>query len=464
MTALWCAEAMLPDGWRRSVRLDLNASGTIQRLTADAPSDDCVRLDGVVLPGMPNLHSHAFQRAMAGLAERTAPASGSATQDDFWSWRRAMYGFVSALTPDDVEAIATQLYVEMAEAGYTAVAEFHYLHNAPDGSPYADRAELSRRIQRAAETAGLRLTLLPVLYQDGGFGGQPIGEAQRRFRLTTDDWVALVEDLYKTDLSVNILRTGAALHSLRAVSPDSLTAAVAGYDNIWRDGPIHIHIAEQVKEVEDCVAWSGARPVDWLLDHAEVDRRWVLVHATHMTDRERARAAASGAVAGLCPTTEANLGDGIFPFLEWRSQGGAYGVGSDSNIVIDPREELRWLEYAQRLTRRARVLAADGSGDSVGSTMWAESLKGGAAALGQPIGQIAVGHAADLILLDRRHPTMIDRTDDVAVDSWVFSAIGSALKEVWVSGRRIVEEGRHPSRDAIAERYRRTIEDLSDRA
>ncbi len=460
MTALWCTKVLLPTGWADGVRLELDGNGMIVSVETGAPPDGCTRVDGIVLPGMPNLHSHAFQRAMAGLAERVGP-SGSG--DSFWTWRKAMYGFVGALDPDDVEAIATQLYVEMAEAGYTSVAEFHYLHNTPDGTPYADPAELSRRLQRAAEAAGLRLTLLPVLYQSGGFGGQPVGDAQRRFFLETDTWLSLIDILLKTDRSSTLLSTGIALHSLRAVPPDSLLAALEGYDRLRPDGPIHIHIAEQTKEVEECVSWSGARPVDWLLDHAPVDGRWCLVHATHMTEAERRRMAATGAVAGLCPTTEANLGDGIFPLPEWRAERGVYGVGSDSNVALDPREELRWLEYAQRLTRRARVVSLAEPGASVGAALWREAAAGGAAALGEPAGGIAPGKAADLVVLDPDHPSLAGRDGDVALDAWIFAAIGSALTEVWVGGRRIVEQGRHPGRTAAAEGYRQALRRLAER-
>ena len=361
--------ALLPSGWARNLLFEINSNGAIESATADAEPGDAQRLSGPVIPGMPNLHSHAFQRAMAGLAERAGPSD-----DSFWTWRQVMYGFVGRLSPDHVEAIAAQLYVEMLKSGYTAVGEFHYLHHGPDGSPYDDACEMSHRVIAAAKAAGIGITHLPVLYAHGGFGDAAASPGQRRFLHGAEDFMALVDDLiarYHHDPEVRI---GIAPHSLRAVSPELLSQTVAALDA--RDGaaPIHIHIAEQQLEVDDCIAWSGARPVQWLLDPAAVSRRWCLIHATHMTGEETLALARSGAVAGLCPTTEANLGDGLFPLFAYLAAGGALGVGSDSHISVSPTEELRWLEYGQRLAGERRNITPVGEGGSIGAGRWRTAL------------------------------------------------------------------------------------------
>jgi formimidoylglutamate deiminase len=309
---LYADAALLPEGWAERVLIEIGADGLIAAVTSGGAAGGAERAAGPVLPAMPNLHSHAFQRAMAGRAER----AGASQEDSFWTWRQVMYGFVARLDPDALEAIAAQLYVEMLKAGYASVAEFHYLHHDPEGRPYADPAEMSWRILAAARTAGIALTHLPVLYAAGGFGGKPAGPGQRRFLNDTDSFFGIVERVAQAAKDAPELRVGIAPHSLRAVPPDLLSEAAARLDALLPGAPIHIHIAEQVKEVEECIAWSGARPVEWLLDHAAVDRRWCLVHATHMTEAETRALAASGAVAGLCPTTEANLGDGFFPAVE----------------------------------------------------------------------------------------------------------------------------------------------------
>lgn len=453
---LWCKTALTAHGWRNGVCLEVDDRGIITTVTTGKAPAGAERLDGLVIPGMPNLHSHAFQRGMAGLTETAGPAD-----DDFWTWRQIMYGFVDVLTPDQVEAIATLLYVEMVSAGYTSVAEFHYLHNAPGGGAYDDRAEISRRIARAADTAGIRLTLLPVLYQQGGFGGVPLTDAQQRFRMSTDDWLAMIQDL-QGSLDSRTQSAAIALHSLRAVSPETQTEAVTGFRGFDADGPIHIHIAEQPKEVADCEAWSGARPVEWLLGHHDVDHRWVLVHATHMTGAETAAAAKTGAVAGLCPTTEANLGDGVFRLADWRAAGGTYGVGSDGNTSIDPREELRWLEYGQRLTGLRRAVATRQPGASVGAALWRDAVAGGAAATGQSIGGVEAGHAADLLVLDAHHPVLAGRAEDEVLDSLVFAGLPPPLNEVRVGGKAVIRNGRHPVADAAASAYAAATKQIRD--
>jgi formimidoylglutamate deiminase len=453
-SVLHAKTALLPSGWAQDIRVEIDAGGSIAALGPARPGERGTH--GLVLPGIPNLHCHAFQRAMAGLAERTGPAG-----DDFWSWREVMYRFLDRLTPDEIEAIAAQLYLEMLKAGYTAVAEFHYLHNDPRGAAYANPAELSERIAAAAASAGIRLTLLPVLYQTGNFGGAPPNPGQRRFVKTTDAFLELLERVAKLARDSRSFRLGVAPHSLRAVPPESLNAAIAAIAQLDSTAPIHIHAAEQEKEVRDCIAWSGTRPVRWLLDNAPIDERWVLVHATHIEQDERQRLARSGAVAGLCPTTEGNLGDGLFPLRDYLSEAGRFGIGTDSNIVVDPAEELRWLHYGQRLRRERRSLEIDPPGTSLGTRLWQQALAGGAQALGQAIGGLAVGNRADLIVVDEEHPALVGRGGDLALDSLVFSSSRGAVRDVMVGGRWVVRDRRHPDEDRIANAYRRVAQSLA---
>ncbi|QRM57482.1 formimidoylglutamate deiminase [Sinorhizobium sp. BG8] len=445
MTVIHAGRALLPEGWRNDVRLTLSG-GVIEEIDVGAaplPGDE---QRAVVVPGMPNLHSHAFQRAMAGLAEVRGPAD-----DSFWSWRTVMYKFALSMTPEHVEAVAAQLYMEMLEAGFSRVGEFHYLHHDKDGSPYANIAEMAERVGAASAATGIGLTLLPVFYAHSGFGGAAPIEGQRRFINSVESYGRLMEGCARIvgDLPGGML--GVAPHSLRAATGEEL-AVVAPLAN---GGPIHIHIAEQVKEVEDCVAWSGARPVEWLLDNAPVDARWCLIHATHMTESETRRMAASGAVAGLCPITEANLGDGIFPAPLFLEEGGRFGVGSDSNILISVPEELRTLEYSQRLTLRARnVIAAPGS--STGRMLFERALAGGAAALQGDAG-LRVGAAADIVALDVSNVPYLN--EDRLLDHWIFAG-GVTVDSVWVRGRKCVEGGRHSKRDEISARFRSAMTDL----
>jgi formimidoylglutamate deiminase len=450
----------LPQGWAEDVAIDLDAAGSIVAVTTGAAPDGAERLAGPVLPGMPNLHSHAFQRAMAGLTERAA--SGD---DSFWTWREVMYGFLAKLTPEQVEAIAAQLYVEMLKAGYTSVGEFHYVHHDLDGRPYGDRAELSARVVAAAKQAGIGITHLPVLYACGGFGGQAPTLGQRRFLNDVSNFLRLVEALRARHGGDPDIRVGIAPHSLRAVTPEMLRDAVAGLTAMDAEAPIHIHIAEQVKEVEDCLAWSGRRPVEWLLDHAAVDRRWCLVHATHMTEAETAGLAASGAVAGICATTEANLGDGFFPAPDYLARRGAWGIGSDSHISVSPVEELRWFEYGQRLVQRRRNRLSEqlggGTAPSIGAFLYKSALSGGAAALGRPIGRIAPGARADLLVLDSNHPQLAGRAGDALLDSLVFAGNANPIRDAMVGGRWVVRSGRHNGEDEIAARFRRAVAELA---
>jgi formiminoglutamate deiminase len=440
---------LLPEGWANDVRLTL-AGGRIAGVERGVPALPGDERAGIGLPGMPNLHSHAFQRGMAGLAEQRGP-----NPDSFWTWRTLMYRFVDRITPDDLEAIAAQAYVEMIEAGFTRVAEFHYLHHGPEGRPYADIAEMGARIAAAAEQSGIGLTLLPVFYAHGGFGSVAPGAAQARFLNDPECYAALIEASRRAVAGVDGAVVGIAPHSLRAVTPDELAAILS----LAEASPIHIHIAEQTKEVEDCQAWSGARPVAFLLDTSPVDHRWCLVHATHMTEAETTRLAASGAVAGLCPITEANLGDGLFPAAAFRDAGGRFGVGSDSNVLIDLAEELRLLEYGQRLKDRARNVMASGAGGSTGRALFDAALSGGAQAVGTDSG-FAVGAPADIVSLQSGHPSLVGRSGDAILDSFIFASRRGLISAVWRGGRRLVSDGSHCNRATVAERYRRTLERL----
>lgn len=438
--------ALLPDGWHADVGLEIDGAGNLTGVAAGAPAEGRERLDGPVLPGFPNLHSHAFQRAMAGLAEHR----GGDPDDDFWSWRKLMYGIAGALSAEEIQAIAAQLYVEMLEAGYTAVAEFHYLHHQPDGRPYGNLAELSERVISAAREAGIGITHLPVMYLTGGFGGKPATEGQRRFLNPPDRFLKLVERVRSSQNDAEVT-VGIAPHSLRAVPPEALKEVVGA---VGATTPVHIHIAEQTGEVDQCLAWSGKRPVEWLLANAPIDQRWCLVHATHVTSDEIRTAASAGAIAGLCPTTEANLGDGLFPAEDWRAAGGALGIGSDSHISVSFVEELRWLEYGRRLVarRRNRLTGTDGVKD-----LFLSILDGGARASGRPIGRIAPGLRADLVVLDGSTATLADVPANRLLDALVFAGNVNPVKHVMVGGRWRVRDGRHPEREAILARYRRAV-------
>jgi formimidoylglutamate deiminase len=362
-----------------------------------------------------------------------------------------MYRFLDRLTPEDVEAIAAQAYVEMLERGFTRVGEFHYLHHDPSGAPYANIAELAERIAAAVWETGVGLTLLPVFYAHSNFGGAAPVPGQRRFLNDVDQFAKLVEASGKAISQLDDAKLGIAPHSLRAVTPNELSRVIS----LVPRGPIHIHAAEQTKEVDDCVAWSGARPVEWLLDHASVDERWCLVHATHLTSVETGRLAQSSAVAGLCPITEANLGDGVFPADAYRESSGVFGIGTDSNIQIDPAAELRALEYAQRLTHRARNVLASAPGRSTGRDLFDGALAGGAQALGTSSQGLCEGASADIVSLDIDHAALVGRKGDTLLDSWIFA--GGGLDCVWRAGRKWVADGCHVRRGPVRERYVRAM-------
>ncbi len=445
--------ALLPGGWARDVLVTVGGDGLITSLACDtAPPPGAVRMPGAMLPGMANLHSHAFQRAMAGLGEEAARCG----QDSFWTWRETMYRFLERLRPRDVAAVASQLYLEMLKAGYTAVGEFHYLHHQADGTPYDDPAEMSWRILEAAGRTGIAMTLLPVLYSCGGFGGRPPSPGQRRFVLDAEGYARLWETLRAGTAA----RLGIAPHSLRAVTREGLGEALAAVEGMDPDAPVHIHIAEQIREVEDCRTWSRARPVEWLLGHFPVDESWCLVHATHVTAGEIAAVARRGAVAGLCPTTEANLGDGMFPLSSFLASRGVFGIGSDSHVSTSPVEELRWLEYVQRLRRRRRCVVSAPDRRHAGEALWRAALEGGRRALAQPVGRLEAGCRADFIVLDPDHPSLAGRRDGRLVDSFIFAAGGSPVRDVVVGGRHVIAGGRHALEDGIAGEYRAALDRL----
>jgi formimidoylglutamate deiminase len=437
------SRALLPGGWAENVLVRCGEDGRIVAVADGVPCPPgAVRLAGIGLPGLVNLHSHAHQRAIAGLGEAAGPGA-----DSFWSWRAAMYRAVAAFDPELFEAVAAQLYVEMLKAGFTAVAEFHYLHHQPDGRPYADPAEMSLRVLAAAGSAGIGLTLLPVLYQAGGFGGVAPGEGQRRFLHDTDGFLHLMQRLRGLDMPRVVL--GVAPHSLRAVPPDALAALLAATPG----GPVHIHVAEQRQEVADCLAQTGQRPVEWLLAHAAPDARWCLIHATHMTEAETLALAASGATVGLCPTTEANLGDGIFPAEAYLAAGGRFGIGSDSHSSVSPVEELRWLEYAQRLTTGRRAVLAGGPGASTGRRLFEAALAGGAAAGGRGPAGLVAGGRADIVVLDAGHPLLVGRHGDAVLDSWIFAGNAPLVRHVVSGGRHVVIDHQHPAEATVSRRF-----------
>ncbi|MEZ5565996.1 MAG: formimidoylglutamate deiminase [Gammaproteobacteria bacterium] len=441
--------------WAERVRLEIR-NGRITHLEADCdPAPDDER-HGLALPGLPNVHSHGFQRGMAGLTERHATEISGSKPDNFWSWRELMYRFVDRLGPDDLEALTAQAYVEMLESGTTRVGEFHYLHHGPDGRGYSNLAEMAERVVAAAATTGIGLTLLPVLYCHSGFGGTAATAGQRRFINELDSYAQLLDRSRAAVVELPDANVGVAPHSLRATTPAQLRAAV----ELAGEGPIHIHVAEQIGEVEACVAWSGQRPAAWLLDHEAVSAQWCLIHATHLDDAELQAFARTGAVAGLCPITEANLGDGIFRAHEFLAAGGRFGIGSDSNLLLDAAQELRALEYSQRLTTRARnVLASEMH--STGRRLFEGSWSGGVQALGLP-GEVGLkqGAPADIVSLDRDHPTLVERQHDALLDSWIFAGGHNVVDCVWRYGRKVVSGGRHIAREAIAARYRQSLQKL----
>ncbi|MGJ7918759.1 formimidoylglutamate deiminase [Massilia sp. LXY-6] len=449
-SALFARHALLPEGWRADVLLEWDERGDLSSVRPGADALAGVEKADYVLPGMINLHSHAFQRAMAGLAER----AGS-SEDSFWTWRELMYRFAGRITPEQMEAVAAQLQVECLRHGYTAICEFHYVQRDPGGALYANPAETALRIAAAARRSGIGLTLLPVMYGYAGFGEQPLKPGQQRFRTDPELVLRIVEALEAQRGPQ--LEVGAAPHSLRAASAGQLRELVAG---LPAGRPLHIHIAEQQLEVQQCLEVLGARPVDYLMERVEVDGRWCLVHATHLSDGEVAALAASGAVAGLCPTTEANLGDGLFPLAPYLAAGGVFGIGSDSHVSQSPVEELRWLEYGQRLARRQRNIAVDDACRDVGTYLWRQALRGGAQTSGRAVGRLAAGRRADLLVLDGAHPNLDGLDTGEVLGRFLFCGNDNLVRDVLAGGRWVVRDGRHVDQDAVARRYTQAVRAL----
>ncbi len=451
MHTIFASRVRTPKGWCHNVRVHIEA-GLITGLdTEQNPQVGDVKV-GTLLPALGNLHSHTFQRAMAGMTEFRA-----AGKDSFWTWRTLMYRFIDHMTPEQYQAVAALVFMEMLEAGYSAVGEFHYVHHQPGGARYDNVTELSERVYAAAQQTGIGLTHLPVLYSYGGAGCADLDGGQLRFGNTVDEYCTLVEqarNLAKSEMPFDTT-VGIAPHSLRATSPDDLSQVLG----IQQGKPVHIHIAEQPKEVEDITDWLGARPVEWLLENAPVDQNWCLIHATHMTVAETRSMAQSGAVAGLCPITEANLGDGPFNGAEYLAAGGTFGVGSDSNVRISLVEELRTLEYSQRLRDLARNVIIPKAG-SVGEALYLGAASGGAQALARKSGKIEVGQLADLVAINGQAPALLALNDDQILDGLVFAAADDVITDVWSAGRHHVQGGQHIARDTILANYRRAIREL----
>lgn len=447
--AITLQSALLPSGWARNVRVEWDAQGMISAVEADQANAQT----GAMLPGLANCHSHAHQRAMAGLAERSGK-----TADSFWTWRDTMYSFLRTMNPEQLEAIAAQLYVECLQAGFTHIAEFQYLHHQPNGEHYQNLAEMSLRTLNAATDVGIGITCLPVHYQFAGFNEQLTSESQKRFFNTPDTMLRLLDELVNPIDAVPTAVLGIAGHSLRATSVDAFNAVLTGRPS--SETPIHMHVAEQTREVDDCIAWSGQRPVEYCLNQFEVDERWCLIHATHMTEGETAALAKSQSVAGLCPTTEANLGDGFFNASNYLHHAGRIAIGSDSHISVSLVEELRWLEYGQRLVHRTRNQLAKGPESSTGAHLYQLAAHGGAQACGINTGAIRVGARADFVVLDTQSPILAARQGDEIIDSWIFSGNRSVVRDVYVAGRQVINNGRHAQQAAIEQRFIATVDAL----
>ena len=441
------ASALTGQGWQEDVTVSVDAAGMIASVQAGSKAGQQIK--GIAIPAVPNVHSHAHQRLMLGLAERAGPGA-----DSFWTWREVMYGFALRLSPDDLEAVAAQLYVEMLKAGFSVVGEFQYLHHQPDGAPYANPAEMSLRCMVAAEQAGIAITLLPTLYAFSGFGGQAPVAGQRRFINDAQRFLSIYDALRASAEGHALRRVGISPHSLRAVTPELLRDVIGGLD---AGSPIHVHVAEQTKEVDDCLSYSGQRPVEMLMENFDLSPRWTAIHATHMTTDETLRLAKSGAIAGLCPTTEANLGDGIFPAVDYLKVKGAIAIGSDSHISVSPAEDIRMLEYSQRFRDRTRNALAAGPGQSTGRSVFEAVCRGGAQSMTQPVGGIAAGLRADIAVLDDEHGALIGRTQDAALDTWIFSAGNACIKDMIVAGRHVVQDRHHVDEDIIARNFRNAL-------
>jgi formimidoylglutamate deiminase len=449
--------ALLPDGWHNEVLLEVGSQGLIESVRIGARDAAAWRVGGLVIPGIGNAHSHAHQRAMVGLTERAGPGT-----DSFWTWREAMYRYAARIGPDELEAIATQAYVEMLQSGYTAVGEFQYLHHAADGTPYENRAEMTLRCIAAAEASGIGLTALPTLYTFGGFGGTLPAGTQARFANGCDEFLRLMESVADACEAHPAHSFGIAFHSLRAVNQELIHAVATQLRASHPAAPIHIHIAEQLREVEQCQTWSGgARPIEWLLLHCAVDAHWNLVHATHANDAEIQALANSGATVVLCPTTEANLGDGIFNAAAFLSAGGHIAIGSDSQITICPAEELRLLEYGQRLAHHERNVLASAANQSTARSLLDAVLGSNTRSLAHAAGTISVGACADLVALNREHPLLAERDADDCLAAWIFSAGRACVRDVFVGGTQVIDKGQHAAQQTTFTRYQQALRTLA---
>ncbi len=450
---IWANSALLASGWADSVEIKIDAMGNIATISPDLPYTDGDRVE-VLLPAIPNVHSHAHQRAMAGLGERAGD-----TRDSFWTWRKVMYHYLERIQPENLFHIAAQLYLEMLKAGYSCVGEFQYLHHDLNGQVYDNPAEMSVQCLQAATQVGIGFTALPVLYRYGGFDSAAALDGQKRFLNDADGFVEIVKRLQSTTTNDTNCSVGIAPHSLRAINRELLTEVIASLEGL---AAIHVHVAEQAREVDDCLDWSGKRPVEWLFENFAVDRKWCLIHATHINDQETAAMAGSGCVAGLCPTTEANLGDGFFNAPEYCAQRGCWAIGSDSHISIDPVEELRWLEYGMRLQTHGRNVLVSDANANTGRNLLDGALAGGARACGRNIGSIVEGYRADFVILDDEHPRLYGRSRDDLIDSWIFSGNSNLVRDVYIGGNKVINHGHHVDEDSIARNYRNTLDELAD--
>ncbi len=448
----YCPWILLGEEWHQDVCLVIDDQGIITEIQKNTMDASAERLEGPVIPGMANVHSHAFQRAMLGLNQKASLGA-----DSFWTWRRIMYQFVEGITPEIVEANAAMLYMEMLKNGYTSVGEFHYLHHDRKGIHYSNRAEMSERIFSAAKDAGIGLTHLPVLYRWSGFGQQEALQQQSRFTHSIDDYVSLLQHCFEKTQGNPLIQVGIAPHSLRAVSNDDITKIIEALDELDSQAPIHIHIAEQIKEVEDCKAWCGQRPVQHLLSTQALNQRWCLVHATHLEKTELNDLASSGSVVGVCPSTEADLGDGIFPAQDYIEQQGAIAIGSDSHVCISPCEELKLFEYAQRLRHGARNIIRLPGQTSTGISLYSAALTGAQSIMHQAIGSIDIGIRADLVVLDSSHYLLAGKQAQDLLDTYLFSGGKDMISSVFVGGKRMVNKGQHIHQEAIRSAYYRHL-------
>lgn len=441
-------KAFLDDGWAENVRLSVSDDGFISGLSKNATAEQDDQHLGLVIPGLVNCHSHSFQRAMAGLTEYQVSST-----DTFWSWRKTMYRFANLVSPENLQDIASYLYLEMIKQGYTSVAEFHYLHHQPNGTAYSSVSQLSQSIINAANITGINLTLLPVLYMNSGFGDLALLDEQKRFGNSVDSYLALHDEATRYCSGQSQHSVGLAFHSLRAVPSRPMSEVVSHLEDMGNQGPIHIHIAEQTQEVEQSIRALGNRPVEWLLDNHDVDKRWCLIHATHMTPEETARVAKSGATVGICPTTEANLGDGLFPLREYLDHEGHIAIGSDGNTCTNPMEELRWLEYGQRLLTRTRNIGSDDRERHTGTNLYNQCLDGGARSIGQKTGTLKIGCRADILVLDEYSPDLSGVSKEFIIDTLLFGTSQSLIKSVMVNGLWKITDFHHANELQIKERF-----------